>query len=405
LQENTLAGGITPLTAEDIPTIPPPPVCKNLEQLLASLPPLPKLEEVTPEVYNASTIGNFAGWVIPGRVLAGEYPGGWEDADHIQQLEGLLTHGVDCVVNLQAEIDHKCPMEKWRTGLPHIRPYILDMQYIAQAIKDGMAAPPGAQNVRGEVTLLDIRMPEGGTMADDVLTKQLKVLLRHLQRGRMVYIHGWGGHGRNGILTALLLHQLYGLGHVEALKYAQKIHDMRGSQQAQAAGGLMSVKNKSPANSKQRAQVTRIIKAASGRNGGARRPSVAARVGGPPPRQKTMINGLKGGGGRDGQQRPVLGARSRNSNLGSPRGSPRASPGSKLTKRTSISSRSSTSTSFGGAGRNSTMMAAGAKGAKSRNSSSSSPKLPPISRQDKKDAIKSSLQTSVKSQQLAAAYG
>lgn len=125
----------------------------------------------------------------------------------------------------------------------------------------------------------------------------------------MVYIHGWGGHGRNGILTALLLHQLYGLGHVEALKYAQKIHDMRGSQQAQAAGGLMSVKNKSPANSKQRAQVTRIIKAASGRNGGARRPSVAARVGGPPPRQKTMINGLKGGGGRDGQQRPVLGAR------------------------------------------------------------------------------------------------
>lgn len=125
----------------------------------------------------------------------------------------------------------------------------------------------------------------------------------------MVYIHGWGGHGRNGILTALLLHQLYGLGHVEALKYAQKIHDMRGSQQAHAAGGLMSVKNKSPANSKQRAQVTRIIKAASGRNGGARRPSVAARVGGPPPRQKTMINGLKGGGGRDGQQRPVLGAR------------------------------------------------------------------------------------------------
>lgn len=49
------ADGITPLTAEDIPTIPPPPVCKNLEQLLASLPPLPKLEEVTPEVYNASS--------------------------------------------------------------------------------------------------------------------------------------------------------------------------------------------------------------------------------------------------------------------------------------------------------------------------------------------------------------
>ena len=49
------------------------------------------------------------------------------------------------------------------------RPYILDMQYIAQAIKDGMAAPPGAQNVRGEVTLLDIRMPEGGTMASNLL--------------------------------------------------------------------------------------------------------------------------------------------------------------------------------------------------------------------------------------------
>ena len=26
---------------------------------------------------------------------------------------------------IQAEIDHKCPMEKWRTGLPHIRQVLL----------------------------------------------------------------------------------------------------------------------------------------------------------------------------------------------------------------------------------------------------------------------------------------
>ena len=92
------------------------------------------------------------------------------------------------------------------------RPYLQDVQYIAKAITEGLTTPAGAQNVRGEVTLLDIRMPEGGTIADDVLGKQLKLLIRHLQRGRIVYIHGWGGHGRNGIVTALLLHQLYGLG-------------------------------------------------------------------------------------------------------------------------------------------------------------------------------------------------
>ena len=196
-------------------------------------------------------------------------------------------------------------------------------------------------------------------------------------------------------------------GHIEALKYAQKIHDMRGSQQVDGA------KNKSPANSKQRAQVTRIIKAASGRSG-ARRSVTAARVGAPAPaRQKSVLGSSGRGSGSAGKERTPLGAGARSrSNLGSPRGSPRASPGSKLAKRgilgSSSSRSSSSSSSFGGRGK--TMISqrgSVVKGAKGGGGgrSASSPVLPPISRQEKKDGIKSSLKSSLKSQRLAAAYG
>ena len=192
-------------------------------------------------------------------------------------------------------------------------------------------------------------------------------------------------------------------GHIEALKYAQKIHDMRGSQQVDGA------KNKSPANSKQRAQVTRIIKAASGRSG-ARRSVTAARVGAPAPARQKSVLGSGRGSGSAGKERTPLGAGARSrSNLGSPRGSPRASPGSKLAKRGILGSRSSSSsTSFGGRGK--TMISqrgSVVKGAKGGGGgrSASSPVLPPISRQEKKDGIKSSLKSSLKSQRLAAAYG
>lgn len=53
-REEEETDAIAPLSG-DVPTIPRPPACKNLDQLMSSLPPLPKLEDITPETHGGCT--------------------------------------------------------------------------------------------------------------------------------------------------------------------------------------------------------------------------------------------------------------------------------------------------------------------------------------------------------------
>lgn len=161
---------------------------------------------------------------------------------------------MDCVVCLQSEMDHKCPPSKWCQGMPHIRPYIEDMRYIAKEIHGGRSRsdPSLTTNVKEQVALVDVKLPEGGVVDDVVLTKAMKIIMRHVLRGKIVYMHGWAGYGRTGIMTALLLHEVYGLNARDALKYTQKFHDARGN--LNTDGG----KFRSPSTSQQRAQATRL---------------------------------------------------------------------------------------------------------------------------------------------------
>ena len=54
-EEEEEADAIAPLSGGNVPTIPPPPACKNLDQLMSSLPPLPKLEDITPQTHGGCT--------------------------------------------------------------------------------------------------------------------------------------------------------------------------------------------------------------------------------------------------------------------------------------------------------------------------------------------------------------
>jgi hypothetical protein len=74
-------------------------------------------------------------------------------------------------------------------------------------------------------------------------------LVYDISRGDVLYLHCWGGHGRTGTVVCLMLHLMYGISAVEAMRRCQAAHDLR----------QYPVKVGSPQTETQRSQVARII--------------------------------------------------------------------------------------------------------------------------------------------------
>lgn len=67
---------------------------------------------------------------------------------------------------------------------------------------------------------------DGRTANDDALVKWCHAIIDLLYRGRKVYLHCYGGHGRTGTMAACVL-QLLGMKATEALQYIDLVHSTR----------------------------------------------------------------------------------------------------------------------------------------------------------------------------------
>jgi len=223
----------------------------KLGSLLGDLSPI---TSITPEVYRGPT--PWSNWLIPGKVLTGCYPGAVDDETQIENILALLGVGIDCIVCLQNEMDHNTPRNKWSKGSRRwLRPYIDDMRYVAEELHKERGDPEVSSG-KERIVLIQVNMIEGDTVDDGVMDKVMKTILRQLEQGRGIYIHGWLGHGRVGTMAAILLNRLYGLESGLAINYAQAVHDTR-----ECLEGIPRVKV--PSTTKQRTQVTRMCKAAN----------------------------------------------------------------------------------------------------------------------------------------------
>ncbi|HUN27116.1 MAG TPA: ADP-ribosylglycohydrolase family protein [Steroidobacteraceae bacterium] len=111
-------------------------------------------------------------WLLPGRLLAGEYPGGIDADAAGARLERLLAAGVDCFVNLTMQ-DELPPYE--------------------------VLLPPGVQHFR-------LPIPDHGVPAEPAqMVEILELLERSLRSGRCIYLHCRAGIGRTGTVAACLL--------------------------------------------------------------------------------------------------------------------------------------------------------------------------------------------------------
>jgi len=144
----------------------------------ATLPPL------NSSSYNFSGPTPESNWLIPGRVMCGEVPGGWDGA-HSSDLARILSSGVNAFVCL----------------LEFVPSYVDDLRAL-------------------EHTADFIHFPiDDFSVADDDQTVSFVEELARLIKGSSVvfYIHCFSGRGRTGIVASSLLQALYSCDSAEAI--------------------------------------------------------------------------------------------------------------------------------------------------------------------------------------------
>jgi len=111
-------------------------------------------------------------WVEPGRLLAGEYPGAWNDRDARIRLQHYLDCGVRDFLDL--------------TFPDELSPY--------DHLLAGLAAEMNVKTSYQRISIRDMDVPG----EPDTMTRILDHIGQALNRGGVVYVHCWGGIGRTG---------------------------------------------------------------------------------------------------------------------------------------------------------------------------------------------------------------
>lgn len=123
-------------------------------------------------------------WVVPGRLMAGAYPGSLDGRESVAALSSLVRKGVRAFVDLTEEQEV--------TRLGPLRLYAKDLETVA--------ATAVASVSYARFPIRDLGLPSPGLMSSilDALDAALGV-------GKPAYVHCLGGRGRTGTVVGCYL--------------------------------------------------------------------------------------------------------------------------------------------------------------------------------------------------------
>jgi hypothetical protein len=135
-------------------------------------------------------------WIIPGRLLATEYPGAKDRGKALEKLQVLLDAGVNSFVDLTQR------GEPTSDGSPML-PY------------DGLLGPG--------TTYRRMSIPDTKTITDDGYDLILAHIRAELDAGKVVLAHCWGGKGRTGTVLGAWLIENDSLGYPAVIDRMQQL--------------------------------------------------------------------------------------------------------------------------------------------------------------------------------------
>lgn len=124
-------------------------------------------------------------WVIPGRFLAGVYPGSQSPQEALAKLSGLNQVGVEVVINLME--GHEVNF----AGQSFV-PYASQLAQLAR--KNGR-----------KVEVLTYPMRDNSVPERDAMVALLDHIDRVMDGDKVLYLHCWGGRGRTGTVVGCYL--------------------------------------------------------------------------------------------------------------------------------------------------------------------------------------------------------
>lgn len=135
-------------------------------------------------------------WVIPGRLLAGEYPGALDESGTALRLAAFRESGVSFFLDLTE---------------PHELP---DYRHLVE----------GFTNATGRICRYQrLPIPDFSVPSPARMREVLEVIAAALVEGHVVYVHCWGGIGRTGTVIGCHL-ATTGLSGNQALATVQRLY-------------------------------------------------------------------------------------------------------------------------------------------------------------------------------------
>jgi hypothetical protein len=117
-------------------------------------------------------------WVEPGHLLAGEYPGGYDQEQARQRIDALVKAGFNTFIDL--------------TEPNELLPYV-------NILKDQARAH------QTDIKYQRFPIRDAGLPSREQMSSILDMINAELQAGRKIYLHCWGGIGRTGTTVGCYL--------------------------------------------------------------------------------------------------------------------------------------------------------------------------------------------------------
>ena len=123
--------------------------------------------------------------VVPGKLLAGGYPGSEDPIERERNLKGLIEAGIRHVINLMEPQEYDRPDDPFP-------PYVDHMESIAE-------------NMKISVTFDQISIKDFSAPTERQMVRILNQIDMCIKYEKPVYVHCWGGKGRTGTVVGCYL--------------------------------------------------------------------------------------------------------------------------------------------------------------------------------------------------------